>query len=205
LRIAFGAFWLGLAVVGVACSKDVSVFRQALDANGFSDYRVVTPDDDTRRRQEHSLGRFESGVLVGDFNFDGSDDFAVLLSRSATRAEIASSYLPPGEDASNQQTFVAVVCNAFADATTTAEYRCTRLSEDMVGAFRGELMILAPNAWSEDLSTISDAAGKPQCPRDMPSFSNRPLLGLDEPDGRCSTFYYPNSDGTYGKCIYCAD
>lgn len=205
LRNAFGACCIGVAAVAVACAADVGDYRTALDANGFEEYRIVTAGDDTRRRQQQSLGNFDEDVLVGDFNFDGSEDFAAILSRSATEAEIERTYFPPGQDAVNQRTFLAVVCNGVAEAATTGRYRCMQLPERMVGGFGGELTILDPGEWGEDLSTIGDAAGNPQCPLAMPSFSNRLLLALDEPVGRCTTYYYPNSDGTYGRCIYCAD
>jgi hypothetical protein len=205
LRIEIGAYSTGLVLITVACAADVSDYRFALDANGFSDYRIETASDDTRRRRERSLETFDDDVLLGDFNFDGRADFAAILSRSATESEIESSYLPPGKDAANSRSYVAVVCNGLAEASATGRYKCAPLSDITVGGFGGELTILDPGEWGEDLSTVIDAAGNPQCARQMTSYTSQLLLAHDEPLGRCTTYYYPKSKGSYGTCIYCAD
>lgn len=205
MKYAFGLYCIGLPALGAACAADSSEYRLALDANDYANYQIVEASDDARRRQERSSGHFEEDVLVGDFNFDGREDFAAILSRSATQAEIDRTYFPPDQEHLERRTFMAIVCNGLDETSSADRYRCMPLSESVVGGFGGELTILDPSEWGGDLSMLNEAAGNAQCPLVMPSFSNRLLLALGEPVGRCTTYYYPDPKGTYGQCIYCAD
>lgn len=193
--------WIPL--VGTACaSEGVDEYRAALNASDYIGYRIVEADENTQRRR-NSPESFNDDVLVGDFNFDERADFAVILSRPVIEEEKA--LLPKDKNPETGRAFLAVVCNGLDDTDSTkADYGCMPISETIVGGFGAELDLLDLEKWG-DVSVAFDAYGNPQCPVAIQSIASVPLLSLDEPNGRCTTFFYPDEGVGYGRCTYCAD
>ena len=202
MKALVGIFFLALTILGTACAaEDVSEYRTALNAN-YVDYQIVDVTDESQRQRRQSPDSFDNDILVGDFNFDNHKDFAAILSRKATETD--PEQIPADRRQLEAQVFFAVVCNGLVDSSERQHYDCVPLSDTVVGGFGPELDLLDLSKWG-DLSKVHDAYGNAQCPIKMRSLSSNTLLSLKEPFGRCTTFYYPESDGGYGQCTFCAD
>lgn len=148
-----------------------------------------------RKSQEH----FDSDILFGDFNFDGVIGFAAKLIRVSTKEEL--SVLPEHSRERYQYVGLVVVCDGIADGGSVSEFRCTELTEEELGGVYGWLD-LVDCPWC---SGYSDEYGNSNCPAEMKANSGRKLLAIVEPLGQCDAFFYPMTDGGYGRCAYCAD
>lgn len=202
MKLLFGFCCLVLSVLSTACaSEDASKYRRALDAD-YAEYKFADVTDDSLRQRRQSPDSFDNDVLVGDFNFDSLSDFAVVISRKATEKDFK--HIRAEQIETETRVFLAVVCNGLSEGEAHNNYRCMPLSDNVVGGFGSELDLLDLSKWG-DLSEIHEAYGQAQCPNEMRSLSSKKLLSLREPFGRCTTFYYPDENGTYGQCTYCAD
>ena len=198
------AFYLAISTLGTACAAEYEgqdEYHLALETN-YAEYRIVEATDDSQRQRRRSPESFENDILVGDFNFDSHKDFAAILSRKATEMDLE--HIPADRRQLETHVFLAVVCNGLSNSSERKHYQCMPLSDTTVGGFGNELDLLDSSKWG-DLSEIHDVYGKTQCPNEMQSLSSNRLLSLREPFGRCTTFYFPESNGSYGQCTYCAD
>lgn len=199
MKVLFGIFFLALTILGTACAaEDVSEYRTALNAN-YADYQIVDVTDESQRQRRQSPDSFDNDILVGDFNFDSHSDFAAILSRKATETDLER--IEADRRHLVRLVFLAVVCNGLANGQG---YRCMPLSNTGVGGFGSELDLVDLSQWGS-LSDEQEAYGNMQCQHEMQSRASNKLLSLREPFGRCTTFYFPESDGSYGQCTYCAD
>ena len=202
MKFLFGVCCFGVPIIGTACAaEDVNEYRTALDTN-YADYQIVNATDESQQQRRQSPDSFDNDILVGDFNFDSHSDFAAILSRNAADAELEQ--ITADRKLLVNSVFLAVVCNGLGERQDGKDYHCTPLSDTVVGGFGSELDLIDLSQWGS-LSDEQEAYGNMQCQDEMQSLASKKLLSLREPFGRCTTFYFPESDGSYGQCTYCAD
>jgi len=143
---------------------------------------------DENRSYRRSPESFVGEILVGDFNFDGVDDFAAGLIEEGRVAKAESGQKPSG---------LTVVCSGVPHH----DYHCTTLVELRPYGFHTYLDLVN---WTPWLDMLAQQENK-ECSVQLESHTNQKFLTIVEPYGRCDTLYYQESDGSYKGCQYCAD
>ena len=178
--------WSGSA----ACSDPADNFSAVLD-QFYPGFEVVGPfldPYDENRSYRRSPESFVGDVLVGDFNFDGVDDFAAALIEEGGVAKAKNGEKPEG---------LTVVCSGVGGS----EYRCTPIVDLRPYGFNIYLDLLDWTPWLDML----DRQDNEECSVQLETHANQKFLTIVEPYGHCDTLYYQESDGTYEGCRYCAD
>ena len=184
--LVFLSCWYGAAASGGAPDPYSAVLH-----NKYPGFEVVGPfldPYDENRTYRRSPESFVGEILVGDFNFDGVDDFAAGLIEEGGVAKANAGGKPDG---------LTVVCSGVSDN----EYRCTNLVEPRPYGFHTYLDLIDWTPWLDRLEQNENE----ECSVQLETHTNQKFLTIVEPYGHCDTLYYQESDGTYEGCRYCAD
>ena len=183
-------------LLGQACAaqddadgKYVSVLKDR-----YPGYEVVGPvGDPTDPRGRHlrfSPQDFRGDILVGDFNFDGIEDFAAALRKKS----------PANESLTRADRLgITVVCNGRPPNDQGSTFECALLSD--TGKVYLDLERIS-SMYIEPLQHLD-----PVCTTLMASHKEQKVLVIPEHYGRCDTFYFSNSDSAavYLACRVCAE
>ncbi|MDJ0758436.1 MAG: hypothetical protein QNJ19_03515 [Woeseiaceae bacterium] len=157
----------------------------------YPGFEVVGPFLDTHdenRSYRRSPENFVGEILVGDFNFDGVEDFAAALIEQGGVAMAKGGQEPVG---------LTVVCSGSSDN----DFRCTTLIDPKPFGFHSHLDLID---WTPWLDLLEPAANE-ECAVQLETRTNKKFLTIVEPYGHCDTLYYQEPDGSYEGCQYCAD
>ena len=157
----------------------------------YPGYEVAGPfldPHDDNRSYRRSPQNFVGDILVGDFNFDGLDDFAAGLIEKGGVAKAEDGGKPEG---------LTVVCSSIINN----EYQCTTLVTLRPFGFHVYLDLVDWTPWMDILRHPENK----ECPIQLETHINQKFLTIVEPYGHCDTLYYQGTDGTYLGCEYCAD
>ena len=160
---------------------------------------VVGPWDEGETALREYPGDFVNGILVGDFNSDGTSDFAAKLARPLTPEETKSIH-PSLRDRMTTAEIV-VVCDAQEKAASAKDFRCYKLVGQAIGGIHATLDYMD---WEWVLGTLEDEE-QPACQAAIRSRAGTKSLSLIEPNGHCDTYFYPREGGGYDECTFCAD
>lgn len=181
---------LGCSSALIAGSDPADTYFEVLDKH-YPGFEVVGPfldPYDESGSYRRSPKNFVGDILVGDFNFDGVNDFAAALIEEGGVAKAKRREKAVGQ---------TVVCTGVRDN----EYRCTTLVDLGPNGFHIYLDLLDWTPWLD----ILERQENEECSVQLDSHPNQKFLTIVEPYGRCDTLYYQESDGTYEGCRYCAD
>jgi len=174
-----------------AVSSDPADLYSAVLSEDYPGFEVVglfLDPYDKNRSYRRSPESFVGEILVGDFNFDGVDDFAAGLIEEGGVAKAESGQKPNG---------LTVVCSGAPDNS----YQCTTLVELRPYGFHTYLDLVDWTPWLDMLEEQENKA----CSAQLETHTDQKFLTIVEPYGLCDTLYYQESDGTYEGCQYCAD
>ncbi len=193
---------LAISTVATACAAEEQSPYQSVLQLEFPEYevhRVVDANQIQRRQSNHS---FQDDILVGDFNLDGYSDFATMLMRDVTEADLEN--ISETRKSTVKSVYLAVVCNGMESQNENSSYNCTALSKPGVGGFGWELDIID---WSRRsrLTDGGEVSDNTSCQAFLKSTPGKKLLSFREPFGHCDRFFYPVEDGGYAQCVYCTD
>jgi hypothetical protein len=184
--LVFLGCWSSMAV----SSDPADQYSTVLDKH-YPGFEVVGPfldPYDKNRSYRSSPENFVGEILVGDFNFDGIEDFAAGLIEFGGAERAKRGQKPDG---------LTVVCSGSTDDS----YQCTALVELKPFGFHTYLDLVD---WTPWLDILEQQENK-ECSVQLETHTNQKFLTIVEPYGHCNTLYYQESDGTYEGCQYCAD
>ncbi len=177
------------AAQGESDSKYVAVLK-----NTYPGYEVIgpagEPTDPRGRHLRFSPESFRNDILVGDFNFDGIEDFAAALRKPLTADE-------PHTIAEKRG--ITVVCNGRQPANQGSPYECAVLSN--TGKVYLDLERIGA-MYPEPLQH-----SRPVCTDLLNAHKEKTVLVIPEHYGHCDTFYFSTSEARveYLGCSICAD
>ena len=183
-------------LLGQACAaqEDANSRYSSVLKDTYPDYEVVGPvGSPTDLRGWHlrfSPQSFRNDILVGDFNFDGIEDFAAALRKTLPGDE-------PGTKADGLG--ITVVCNGRSPTGLGASFECALLSDTAKVYLDLERL---GSMYTEALQH-SD----PMCKSLLDLHKEQKVLVVPEHYGRCDTFYFSTSESAveYLSCSICAD
>ena len=198
------------AIMSIALASVVSVSFAEQDTQfelmkrvlleNFPEHKaIVGPWDDGEFPVREFPGDFVNGILVGDFNSDGASDFAAKLARPLTQVEIEQIHPSLHDRMSTAE--IVVVCDAHVEDSIAKDYRCYEIVGQKIGGIHATLDY---DDWEWYLGTLEED-DQPVCQLAIKSRIGSKSLSLFEVNGHCDTFFYPNRDGGYHKCMFCAD
>lgn len=157
---------------------------------------VFGPPGEIIRSYRRSPENFHADILVGDFNFDGLDDFSAVLIEKGRVEDALNGGKPTG--------FTAV-CTRQESSNANQEYDCVPLTEIRPHGFRTYLDFMDWTPWLDSLLEGGEYDDNPDCPVILQSHLSQKLLTIVAPYGHCDTFFYQKPNSEYGECTYCAD
>ena len=180
---------------------DIQDFHATLNKT-YPEYSVLQWPESMRGYRK-SPENFVEDILFGDFNFDNVTDFSVKLTRAPTEGELSA--VPERHRETIQAVGLVVVCDGIVTDGPTTKFRCTELSDEVLGGNYGWLDFTEWTRWVDSLNHEEDVFFNPVCTHELKTRSGEKLLSLVEPIGHCDAFFYPMDSGGYGRCEYCAD
>ena len=187
--------------VSSAEQPDIQDFHAALNKT-YPEYSIFQWPDSMRGYRK-SPENFIDDILFGDFNFDNVTDFSAKLTRAPTEDELSA--LPERHRETIQAVGLVVVCDGIATDGPNTKFRCTEISDEVLGGIYGWLDFTEWTRWVDGLNDEEDVFYNPECTRELKARSGEKLLSLVEPIGHCDAFFYPIDSHGYGRCEYCAD
>lgn len=187
---------VSICLLGQACAAQEGASNRYFSVleNMYPDYEVVgpvgSPTDPRGRHLRFSPQSFRNDVLVGDFNFDGIEDFAAALRKTLPADD-------PGTKADGLG--ITVVCNGLSPTNLGASFECAVLSDTA--------LVYLDLARLGSMYTEPVQHSDPKCRSLLALHKEQKVLVVPEHYGRCDTFYFSASESAveYLRCSICAD
>jgi hypothetical protein len=192
------ALWVTILLafpLGAQQAGDGDRYRRVL-RELYPTYRVAEPWASNLRELRESPDQFVDDILFGDFNADGHEDFAAILVRERSFEEAALD--PDRYRRSDLLVYLVVACNGIDSKPAAAGFRCEPIFGPKSGAFGRELDFVAAGRWL-------DAFDDEKCVNEIRARAETKVLALVQAFGHCDVLYFPQPEGAYAQCGYCAD
>ncbi len=195
------SFIVLLAALSANCSYSaepgkLDIYTDVLKAR-YPEFQVIAPYSEKVKEYYARSDEYLGDLLVGDFNSDGIEDFAAIMTRSIHDEEL--------EEISRSREQVDNVGQVVVCDGGESEFQCSSIYGPKPGNVYWELDF---EFWSESLystSSVADGQEPNLCATEQKKRLNTKTLALLQAIGLCDTYFFPKSDGGYGSCRYCAD
>jgi hypothetical protein len=186
---------LALCLLSQACTAQSVKGEQysAILKDRYPDFEVVGPEgiptEPRGRHLRYSPESFYNDILMGDFNFDGVEDFAAALLKVLPADEPHSRFYRPG---------ITVVCNGQKSTDQGSNFKCAVLNNEFAYEYLDLERIRANDSEYVD----------PICAPLFNSHKEQTVLAVPQHYGTCDTFYFATSDTddvAYLSCSLCSE